>query len=286
MRLPFFSIFLFLSTFTFAQQLSVDKGTTRALIVGVSKYEDDRLTDLNFAHRDAEIFADYLKSNAGGNADPDNIVVLTNENATKARINEEMRKLKESAEENDLVIFYFSGHGDKETGMETEIGYLLAHDTPMNNYRGNAVDLYYLNSDAYEISVGKKAKFVIILDACHSCQLAGDDIDGRINLSKNVRLTSGSEIRILSCQSDEKSIEAADLDGGRGLFSYYLVRGLIGEAEDEDDQDLQVTKDELEDYLWKILNVKRSKETKNNFRKLQESGISDCLLSMMKLLLL
>ena len=59
-------------------------------------------------------FADYLKSNAGGNVNPENITLLTNETATKARIYEEMRLMKEKVKENDLVIFYFSGHGDKE----------------------------------------------------------------------------------------------------------------------------------------------------------------------------
>ena len=135
----------------------------------------------------------------------------------------------------------------RKTGSSVEIGFLLAHDTPHNNYRGNAVDLYYLNLDAHEISVGKKAKFVIILDACHSGHLAGDDVNGRINASANMKLVSGKEVRILSCQSDEKSLEVADLGGGRGIFSYYLVRGLVGEA--DKGQDLQVTRKELGRYL-------------------------------------
>ena len=36
------------------------KGTTRALVVGISEYQDEGIPDLRFAHRDAQAFADYL----------------------------------------------------------------------------------------------------------------------------------------------------------------------------------------------------------------------------------
>ncbi len=258
MRIFLLSAILFFTTLSFGQTIDIDKGTTRALIIGISQYEDN--TDLNFAHRDAEIFADYLKSKAGGSVNPDNIALLTNESATIARIDDEMMKLRNEAQENDLVIFYFSGHGDVETSNIYEKGYLLAYDTPKNNYRRNAIRLEDLNLDTHILSIEKKAKVLIILDACHSGQLAGDNNEGRIQVSREMKELTANEVRILSCKADQKSLEVNDLDGGRGLFSYYLIRGLIGEA--ESDEDLQVINEEIESYLKKNVNREAKKRGK------------------------
>ena len=39
---------------------------TYAVVVGISNYSDQEFPDLKYAHRDAEAFATFLQSNAGG----------------------------------------------------------------------------------------------------------------------------------------------------------------------------------------------------------------------------
>ena len=69
-------------------------------------------------------------------------------------------------------------------------------------------------------------------------------------------------MRILSCQSDQLSIESERWGGGRGVFSYFLVNGLKGLADEEGDR--QVVFYELKNYL------------RSNMRKaIQESGINN-----------
>lgn len=41
------------------------KGDTYAVIVGISKYADGDLPNLEYAHRDAEAFNNFLRSKAG-----------------------------------------------------------------------------------------------------------------------------------------------------------------------------------------------------------------------------
>jgi hypothetical protein len=40
--------------------------STRAVVVGISDYQSSDIPDLKYAHRDAEAFAAWLKSPAGG----------------------------------------------------------------------------------------------------------------------------------------------------------------------------------------------------------------------------
>ena len=56
---------------------------TRALVVGISTYQDSiGINNLSFANRDAQIFADYLKSPAGGSLPAENVWLMTNQEAT------------------------------------------------------------------------------------------------------------------------------------------------------------------------------------------------------------
>ncbi|MBK8492539.1 MAG: caspase family protein [Saprospirales bacterium] len=51
---------------TAAQTLLPEPGATYAVVVGISDYQSPDIPDLRFAHRDAQAFADLLKSAGGG----------------------------------------------------------------------------------------------------------------------------------------------------------------------------------------------------------------------------
>ncbi|MBP6185223.1 MAG: hypothetical protein KA479_09805, partial [Saprospiraceae bacterium] len=57
-------------------------GKTWAVVVGISDYQDKDIPDLRFAHKDAEAFALWLQSPAGGSLDGDQLQVLINDKAT------------------------------------------------------------------------------------------------------------------------------------------------------------------------------------------------------------
>ena len=60
------------------QTIHLDGGTTRAIIIGISDYADDGIPDLQFADRDAESFAVWLLSPAGGSIPAEQVKLLTN----------------------------------------------------------------------------------------------------------------------------------------------------------------------------------------------------------------
>ena len=156
-----------------------------------------------------------------------------------------------ATKKNDKVIIYFSGHGDVEKQTLWQRGYLLAYDTPHNNFRNNAVRVEDLDDLVKTLSIGHESKVIIILDACRSGTLANNGAQlTNEQLSKQVE----NEVRILSCKSDQKSLEGEQWGSGRGLFSYYLVNGLKGLADEQND--FVVTFEELKDYLQD--NVKKA----------------------------
>src|SRR5215469_10251200 len=89
-------------------------GKTYALIVGISRYQiDPPVTSLQFADKDAESFAALLqKPIAGELIGQDQIILLTNEHATRAAIDDAVREISKDkgAPENTLVIFV-AAHG-------------------------------------------------------------------------------------------------------------------------------------------------------------------------------
>ncbi len=191
------------------------EGTTRALIVGVSVYQN--LPSLQYADKDAEEFADFLTNNNAWKVEKSNIRLLTNDKAKAGDILSWLSWLLETSNKGDKIIFYFSGHGDVETDKDFNKGYLLAHDAPKNNYvAGGAIPIDMLRK-TYTEMIDKGVKLYMVTDACRAGHLAGGSAGSRITaeaFSKQWR----NEIKILSAQPDELSYEGSQWGGGRGVF--------------------------------------------------------------------
>lgn len=240
------------------------EGDTHALIIGVSAYESPGIPSLYFAHKDAEVFSDYLKSPSGGNVPAENIKLLTNKNATIAGINGGIDWLEDNVGEKDLVYIYFSGHGDVSDGIHN-VGYLLGHDSPNRNFPMNSVRLDAINFFANNLSVKLGVRVIIILDACHAGKVSGSENVRSLSLGESlVTKIKENEIRISSCRPTEKSQEDVAWGNGRGAFSFYFIKGLEGLADENGDN--FVTLGELNQYLSKVVkrDVNRIKRKDQN----------------------
>ncbi|MBK7305034.1 MAG: caspase family protein [Saprospiraceae bacterium] len=105
-----------------------------AVVVGISDCQDKDIPDLRYADKDAEAFANFLRSPAGWALDGDHLKVLTNKDATMGQFAAALDWLWEVSKEGDLAIIYFSGHGDVEKKSITQPGYLLCWDAPSRVY--------------------------------------------------------------------------------------------------------------------------------------------------------
>ncbi len=231
------------------QAQSFDNGSaTRAVVVGISDYQDPAIPDLRFADRDAEAFMEFLHSDAGGNVPEDNIKLLRNSEATQAQFAIALDWLIENTSEDDKAIIYFSGHGDVEKKTLTQPGFLLCWDAPARVYlAGGTFALPMLQEVVSTLSLQNKAKVVVVTDACRSGALAGSSVAGAQATAANLAKQYGNEIKILSCQPNEYSVEGEQWGGGRGAFSFNLVDALYGFA--DGNNDLLVTLQEVGRYL-------------------------------------
>jgi tetratricopeptide (TPR) repeat protein len=220
---------------------------SRAVVIGISDYQDEAIEDLKYADKDAVVFADFLRSPSGGSLNDQQIRVLTNGQATLASVQSALEWLLKNSQKGDLAIIYFSCHGDVEAKAQQERGYLLTHDTPKNNYRLNALDVDYLNDHIIGGLSKLDVKTIVVMDACHSGTLAGEGIGGKESTASELMKRFSNEVKIMSCQPYELSLEGSQWGNGRGLFSFYLIDGLRGRA--DEDGDKRVDLYELEAYL-------------------------------------
>ncbi|MBK9110018.1 MAG: caspase family protein [Saprospiraceae bacterium] len=219
---------------------------TFAVVVGISNYHDKGIPDLKYAHRDAIAFVDWLKGTGMVKVPEDHIQLLIDSMATRAQFNAALDGILDQAREGDLVYLYFSGHGDVETKTIAKFGYLLCYDSPPNNYAAGAFSLDYLQAIVSTLA-SNKTKVVVIADACHAGKLAGSNVLGSRLTSTELVRQYANEIKILSCQPNETSVEGEYWGGGRGVFSYYLTDGLSGFADQNEDRQIKLM--ELANYL-------------------------------------
>ena len=206
------------------------QGSMRAVVFGISDYADEGISDLNYAHKDAQAVAEYLSSEAGGNIPRDKYHLYYDKDATSAQLAFSLDWLLEESEDGDKAIIYFSGHSDVEAKFKIKNGYLLTHDSPAKVYTAGAFPLYYLNQYISALTENN-VDVIVISDACHSGKLAGSADGGSQAATATLAQQFTNEIKIMSCQPDEFSIEGEQWGGGRGVFSYYLVEGLSGSAD-------------------------------------------------------
>jgi len=216
---------------------------TYALIVGISNYADPDIPKLKFAHIDAINFKEYLIATG---VDSSHTTMLLNEEATRANIIMAFHKLSsETAQKGDRIYFYFSGHGDVESSLVLNPGYLLPNDSPSKLYALGALDVGYIENLVINAS-SRGVQCVLIVDACHAGKLAGGQ-EGSKRIQNVLGAEWEDEIKILSCQPGEFSREGIEWGNGRGVFSYIFINGLAGDA--DNDKDEFITLNELSIYL-------------------------------------
>jgi tetratricopeptide (TPR) repeat protein/uncharacterized caspase-like protein len=225
------------------------RGNLWAVVIGVSRYKNlPPKAQLEFAHRDAESFANFLRSPNGGGFPSSHLTLLTNQAATLSAVRSAIgTTLPRSVEPDDVVVIYFAGHGVVEGERD---GYLLAHDSDPQNLYATGLQLSELNRI---ITERLKARTVILIaDACHSGQLGltsrgmADDI--LVNRYLEEIGNSGKGVfRLLASRQDQRSYEGKTWGGGHGVFTWFLLKGLGGDA--DRDKDGVVRVGELLDFL-------------------------------------
>jgi tetratricopeptide (TPR) repeat protein len=212
-----------------------------ALIVGISNYKNlQAKSQLEFPERDADAVYSVLISNEGGNFHAENVHRLTGAKATLANLKQELEVwLPSVAKPDDRVVIYFAGHGFVKDGR----AYLAPYDLNPDNIPATGYPMDTLGNVAGS-RIHAKWK-VLLTDSCHSGAITPDADAQQYN--KSLSDLSRSMFSLSASRDRERSFESASWGGGHGIFTYYVVKGLEGEA--DENRDGIVTADELADYV-------------------------------------
>ncbi len=220
-------------------------GQTYALLVGISKYAKPELS-LQFADAGRGRFRPTAGKPARRRLPPGNVLLLTDEKATTAAVRNGFQDfLKRRAGKNDTVVILIAGHGTVEV-PGSKNAYILTYDS----------DPQDLNSTA--LADGRAAVAVR-----RSAQQSGPSavVRGRLQ-SRNDRHhpqhhrqrrrpaagdVEGDLFGLLASRPKEVSLEGPQFGGGHGVFSYYVIKGLEGAA--DENQDGNVDANELIQYV-------------------------------------
>ena len=222
-------------------------GVHRALLVGIDVYSAFKPAagappprnwqDLDGAVRDGEGIAALLTGKFG--FAPEHLAILTDKAATRAAILDALAKLAAATQPDDVVLFYYAGHG-------SQVANSLASDEPDGldeslvpaDSRAGAADIRDDElRDALGAILDKTPRLTVILDSCHSGSgtrglgkarsIAPDPRDVATPSSTTEPPEKRGAVVLSAAQDFQLAWEAKDDEGKpHGLFSWSLARAL------------------------------------------------------------
>ncbi len=204
--------------------LSATGRTIYVLSVGISDYR--YISDLQKTENDAREFSELYMTHTK------NVTTLLGSQATRENILSSLRSCFAKAGADDIVVFFFSGHGDK--------GGLCAYDT-----KGRSTLVTYAEVQK-AIGSCKAANKQLFIDACYSGGLRDGKKTARPATTARPPLSDTQGIMLfLSSRTGETSQENRWADNG--FFTQYLIKGLKGAA--DTDSDRIITAKEIFTYV-------------------------------------
>ncbi|MDQ6735056.1 MAG: hypothetical protein M3Z35_13245, partial [Nitrospirota bacterium] len=206
---------------------------TFVISVGISTHRDTQLSVRKYAALDAEMVANYFQTIGG--VPPSNIRLLIDMKALRPDIEETILDwLPTRVTADSVVIVYFSGQAKVSASGET---FLVPYEG------GSSVSRMLPLKDLHiALSRLKARQIVLIFDGSVSKLTVDQKVKSK---EPQWDLGGGHIVRFISTTGLRDGLESDKLH--HGLFTYYLLRGLKGEA--DDNLDGEVTLGELGSFV-------------------------------------
>jgi hypothetical protein len=196
-----------------------------AVMVGISDYPGGG-NDLPLTAEDARKLQEAL---ARQGALAGESITLIDAQATRAALAQAIQRVSSAAGPNDLFLFFYSGHGNQQTGRisATEPD---GKDETIELYDGAVTD----DELAAMLQQVRAQTALVILDSCFSGGFARDVV------------SRPGVMGLFSSEEDLTSSVAEKFQAG-GFLSHFVQRGLSGEA--DENRDRVITAGELSAYI-------------------------------------
>lgn len=220
-----------------------------AIVIGIDKYRDIA-AGAEYAERDARTMMLYLRDYLG--YPEQNIKLLTGDRASRsdfAKVLELWLPLQVTNE--SKVFIYYSGHGAPDPN--SQLAYLLPYD---GDPKALELTAYPIKRLYEKLSALPAKEVTVALDSCFS------GAGGRSVIAQGARplmshIQTGlvdprKNLTVFTAASGEEITGAFDAEK-HGLFTYYFLRGLRGDADENKDGWVDVS----EEYSYLKKNVSR-----------------------------
>jgi hypothetical protein len=208
---------------------------THLVAIGISSYRDQQIPPRKYAARDAELVAGYFQ--ALGGVPASNVRLLQDRKALRPDIEEALLDwLPMRVTADSVVILYFSGHALVSPTGETYLA-------PYEGSTTSASRLYPLRDLEDALAKLKVRHSLLIFDGAVSRL-------GKGKVTEPQWSTGGRNLVGLIGTSGLRSGLEPD-QVRHGLFTYYLLSGMKGEA--DSNQDREVTLGELAAFLSRMV---------------------------------
>lgn len=225
--------------------------------IGINDYKNTRY-NLNYAKSDAIAFTSAIKKGSKQLFDKIFIDTLFNENAIKPNISNTFNSIISRTKKEDVLIFYFSGHGTMSIPVDGEDSefYLVPYDvteiTSNDILKEKAISTEELGVFTIKTKATKK---LYVFDACES----GAGVDELLaylsksgsDLEKALAIMARAQGIFLFAAASEKQKAYEEESVGHGIFTYTLLQAL-NEADygsDNQQENNIITTDELWRYI-------------------------------------
>ena len=213
-----------------------------ALIIGVDSYKSTPARAM-YADSDAKAFSDYASQKLG--IPTNRIKTLINDGAGERELLLSVKSwLSRSVNQNQSDVYiFFAGHGlASDDGSKM---YLLPYDGAPELLDDTAILRDRLFSD---IASANPRSVTVFLDTCYSGTTRGTDvlIASRPIAIKAMEQSIPDNFTVMTAARGDQTAKPLE-EAKHGMFSYFLMKGMEGEA--DQNQDNKITAGELHSYV-------------------------------------
>tara|TARA_B100000315_G_scaffold119624_1_gene109568 strand:+ start:34 stop:1578 length:1545 start_codon:yes stop_codon:yes gene_type:complete len=216
-----------------------------AVVFGIESYRN--APNVSDAVNDADIFREYLIKRFGLNRE--NIYLRLDEQATKGEFDKVFSSngwISRNTNRNSDVFIYYAGHGAPD--VKTKETFLVPYDGDPNYATSTGFAINELYENLSDLNV---KSITLIMDACFT----GSSRDNQPILADArpvyIEIQPGNipSNMVVFTASSGNEISSGYSEKNHGIFTYFLLKGLNGNADGNGDR--KITVNEMSSYLSK-----------------------------------
>ena len=217
---------------------------TFAMVVGISKYQKlPKELWLQYPGTDAAAFGQYLASPMAGSVPPEQMVVLTDEQATTAALRNAFQTfLKTRPGKKDTVFILLAGHGT----VDSRGAFLVTYDSDPQDLSSTALPMAELQR-LVEQDLSQVGRVVLLADLCRATTIGNIRNSSIGSVVEKLGEAPGEMLGLVASRPKETGLEGPQFGGGHGAFAYSVLRAMNGSADENHDK--SVTAGELIDFV-------------------------------------